>query len=62
MTRLKNEIGRSWVLQARAHICSTFPGYRFEDIDRLTADRIMELLAAAEWLAEQQERAAKRMR
>ncbi len=42
----------SWYLQARAVICSRFPGYRFQDVDGMSADEVLELAAACLFLAE----------
>ena len=49
----------SWYLQARAVICSRFPGYRFEDIDGLLADEVIGLAAACLFIAEAEAAAAK---
>ena len=38
----------------RAAICKTFPGYTFEALDRLPMNRVTEIYAAAEWLAEEE--------
>ena len=40
----------------RAAICKTFPGYTFETLDRLSMDRVTEIYAAAEWLAEEEKK------
>ena len=40
----------------RAAICKTFPGYTFETLDGLPMDRVTEIYAAAEWLAEEEKR------
>ena len=40
----------------RAAICKTFPGYTFETIDRLPMDRVTEIYASAEWLAEEEKK------
>ena len=40
----------------RAVICKTFPGYTFESLDRLSMDRVTEIYAAAEWLAEEEKK------
>jgi len=44
----------------RAAICKTFPGYTFETLDGLPMDRVMEIYASAEWLAEQEKQAVER--
>ena len=49
-----------WYKQVRAVICSRFPAYRFEDVDRLDLDELMELYASALWLAEQESKASGR--
>jgi hypothetical protein len=46
--------------QLRASVCHTFPGYRFEDIDNLTFDELLELAAGAQWVADELEKAANR--
>jgi len=43
-------------LPDRAAICKTFPGYTFETLDHLPMDRVMEIYAAAEWLAEEEKK------
>lgn len=40
----------------RAVICKTFPGYSFESVDRLPMERVTEIYASAEWLAEEEKR------
>ena len=40
----------------RAVICKTFPGYTFESLDRLSMERVMEIYASAEWLAEEEKK------
>lgn len=44
----------------RAAICKTFPGYTFEALDRLPMDRVMEIYASAEWLAEEEKKSLDR--
>ena len=40
----------------RAVICKTFPAYTFEAVDRLPLQRVIEIYASAEWLAEEEKR------
>jgi len=40
----------------RALICKTFPGYTFEVVDRLPMERVTEIYASAEWLAEEEKK------
>ncbi|MDP8238939.1 MAG: hypothetical protein P9X24_07605 [Candidatus Hatepunaea meridiana] len=50
----------------RAVICKSFPGYTFETVDRLPLERVVEIYASAEWLAEEEkkmiDKAARRSR
>ena len=43
----------------RAVICNRFNGYKFSDVDNLVFDEFLEHYASAQWLAEQEEKAAK---
>ncbi len=47
-----------WYKQARALIAHRFPAYTFECLDALPLERIFELVAGAEWLGEQEAKAA----
>jgi hypothetical protein len=49
----------AWYLQARAVIAHRFPAYTFEILDHLPFDRVFELCVAAEWLGEQEAKAAR---
>ena len=40
----------------RAVICKTFPAYNFEMVDRLPLERVIEVYASAEWLAEEEKK------
>ena len=40
----------------RAVICKSFPGYTFELVDRLSMERVTEIYASAEWLAEEEKK------
>ena len=40
----------------RAVICRTFPAYTFEMVDRLPLERVIEIYASAEWLAEEEKK------
>ena len=43
-------------------IAHRFPAYTFETLDDLPFDRVFELCVAAEWLGEQEAKAAKATR
>ena len=60
MSAVRRRFHRSHFAKCRAMICKHFPGYKFEDVDRLTIDEVYEHVVSAAWLAVEEAKRTKR--